>query len=37
MTKIKVQEVETIDYAGDYEFVRLGHKLINKGGRTLPF
>lgn len=35
--KIKVEEVETIDYGGDYEFVRFEGKLINKGGRTLPF
>lgn len=35
--KIKVEEVETIDYGGDYEFVRIKGILINKGGRTLPF
>ena len=35
--KIKVVEVETIDYGGDYEFVPYEGRLINKGGRTLPF
>lgn len=35
--KINVVEAEAIDYGGDYEMVRFDGKLINKGGRTLPF
>lgn len=35
--KINVVEAETIDYGGDYEFVKWEGGLINKGGRTLPF